>query len=220
MNMDDGELRFLAVQLSCPQGTAGIEVANKMNMLNLFMTEKALEMLAPKSGEVIAEIGPGNGALSQSLLAALGPRGRYLGIEMSETMADEARQRLSGMDCATDIICGNCLEIDLEAGSIDGVMAINVLYFVDDLAPFLARLFGWLKPGGRIVFGVRSDHVLKSYPFTQYGFNIRSIDEIRTAMTVSGFVAVGSIAYDEGEAPFGDAMLSVDSVIIIGYKPT
>jgi len=217
--MDEQELRSIASQLSCPQGESGIEVGNKMNELNRFLTNKTIENLSPKQGDYIAEIGPGNGALSEPLLKSLGDTGRYLGIELSETMAKEVNTVLSNNDCEVSIVCGDCLAVDVEAESLDGVMAINVIYFIEDLMLFLKHLAVWIKPEGKIVFGLRSEKALKAVPFTEYGFNIRSTDEIKKIMEESGFTSIESSVFDEGEVPFGDITISVDSVIIAGYKP-
>ena len=217
--MDEQELRSIASQLSCPQGESGIEVGNKMNELNRFLTNKTIESLSPKQGDYIAEIGPGNGALSEPLLKLLGDIGRYLGVELSETMAKEVKSVLSNNDCEVSIVCGDCLAVDVEAESLDGVMAINVIYFIEDLMSFLKHLAVWIKPGGKIVFGLRSEKALKAVPFTEYGFNLRSTDEIKKVMEESGFTSIESSVFDEGEVPFGDMTISVDSVIIAGYKP-
>ena len=217
--MNEQELRLIADQLSCPQGDTGVDVGNKMNELNRFLTQKTIESLSPKQGEYIAEIGPGNGALSEELLKALGVNGRYLGIELSETMAKEASAALSNNECKVSIICSDCLDINIEEESLDGILAVNVIYFIEDLLAVLKRLATWVKPGGKIVFGIRSEEALNAVPFTQYGFNIRSADSIMDLMKKAGFVSTESSVYDEGEVPFGDIMISVDSVIIAGYKP-
>ena len=53
------------------------------------MTERSIEMLAPKSCERIVEIGPGNGILSIPIVESLGKGGHYIGIEWSTDMARE-----------------------------------------------------------------------------------------------------------------------------------
>ena len=125
--MDESELKAIASQLSCPDGEGGLEIGNKMNLLNHFITRRTLEALSPKRDEVIAEIGPGNGALSESLVETLGTNGKYYGIELSEVMAKEARQRLSEGDCAVEIICSDCANANIPKASLDGLMAVNLL---------------------------------------------------------------------------------------------
>lgn len=214
--MDESQLKGIASQLSCPQGEDGLEVGNKMNLLNSFITRHTIEVLSPQQNEVIAELGPGNGALSESMIDALGNNGRYYGIEPSDVMAKEAKQRLSNRSCAVDIICGNHMDARIPENSLDGLMAVNVLYFIDDLPELFNQIKGWMKLDSRVVFGIRSDKSLSQMPFTQHGFNIRSLDEIKDSMILNGFSGVTSTYYDEGTVTFEDLELPVDSIIIKG----
>lgn len=214
--MDELELKAIASQLSCPEGDAGIEMANKMNLLNSFITARTIEALSPKIDETIVEIGPGNGALSESMLDTLGAKGRYYGVELSEYMAKEARQRFSEKDCCVDVLFSDCLQATVPEKSVDGIMAVNLLYFIENLDELFSKLQSWMKPSARVVFGVRSDKSLNSLPFVQYEFNVRSPDEIKSCMLNNGFSDVDSQYYDEGSIMFGDLSLQMDSVIIYG----
>jgi len=214
--MDEAQLKEIASQLSRPEGEGGVEMGNNMNNLNSFITARTIEALAPASGEVVAEIGPGNGALSEGMLELLGENGKYYGIELSDTMADEARQRLAGKLCDVEILCSDCLGADIPRNSLDGLMAVNLLYFIDDLESMFDHVRGWMKPGGRVVFGIRSKQSLEKLPFTQFGFNIRTPDEIKQQMRDNGFDEVDSDYYDEGVMMLGGMELPVDSVIIRG----
>jgi ubiquinone/menaquinone biosynthesis C-methylase UbiE len=216
--MDEKELRSVASQLSCPEGEFGLSVGNKMNVLNQFITNKTIEALSAKQGESIIEVGPGNGFLSIPLLDVLGKEGHYFGVEMSELMAAEASRILSDKKCTVKILNGSCSEVNVMPSSIDGVIAINVLYFIEDLITFFKQLLSWMKLGGRVAFGIRSDKALNNLPFTQYGFNVRSTDEVEMLMDQAGFVSIESSVYDEGMTPFGDIDIPVDSVIIVGKK--
>ena len=217
--MEEKELRSVASQLSCPEGELGLVVGDKMNVLNQFISNKTIEALSAKQGESIVEVGPGNGFLSIPLLDVLGKNGYYFGVEMSDLMAAEASRILSDKSCTVEILNGSCSEVYIKPSSIDGVIAINVLYFIEDLISFFKQLLSWVKPRGRVVFGVRSDRALNNLPFAQYGFNIRSTDEIEMLMEQAGFVSITSSVYDEGMTPFGDVDIPVDSVIIVGRKP-
>ncbi|MEH6359010.1 MAG: SAM-dependent methyltransferase [Pseudomonadales bacterium] len=217
--MNKATLQEIASQLSCPEGENGIAAGEKMNSSNDFITQKTIEHLAPKQGENIVEIGPGNGMLSLPILDALGAQGRYFGIDQSADMARVAKANLQQQACLdVHVVCCDFSEAEIEEGSIDGLLAVNVLYFIDDLPAFFAHIKQWLKPNGRAVFGVRSPETLNALPFTQYGFNIRTIEAMKRAMTEAGFNDVESTQYDEGMSSFEDIELPVDSVIIKGFK--
>jgi len=217
--MDEPTQKEIASQLSCPEGENGIATGEKMNSLNDFITQKTIEHLAPKQRESIVEIGPGNGMLSLPIIEAIGAQGRYLGIDQSADMARLAKANLQNQACPdVNMLCCDVSEAEIEKGSVDGLLAINVLYFIDDLPAFFTLIKKWLKRNSRVVFGVRSPQTLSAIPFTQYGFNIRSIESMEKAMTAAGFSAVESTQYDEGISSFEDIKLSVDSVIIKGIR--
>ncbi len=214
--MDEEKLKSIASQLARPSGEGAAEIGAAMNISNEFITARSIEALSPQQNETIAEIGPGNGTLSEPIFNTLGKNGKYFGIELSQDMAEEARQRLSNKASDIEIICGDCLNVDIPTNSVDGLLAVNVLYFIDDLDKFLSRVFSWIKPGGRVIFGIRSEKALKSLPFTQYGFNIRGLDLIKDRMKQIGFKGVESSYYDEGVVTLGELELPVDTIVVKG----
>lgn len=215
--MDDTQLQEIARQLSCPTGESGTTVGESMNEVNAFITARAIEALAPVAGERIAEIGPGNGALSRPVITALGQDGHYVGIELSGDMARAAKTCLKGEGQAKITIHeGDCLAAPIDEGSLDGLMAVNVLYFVEDLSGLFRGVSGWLKPGGRAVFGVRTPRSLDAMPFTRFGFRVRPGEEIEESLRASGFSRVDSSYYDEGVGKLGDMEIPLDSLIVTG----
>lgn len=213
--MDETALRSLAGQLAQPSGEAADQVAAAMNEANRAITVRAIDTLAPQAGETIAEIGPGNGALSLPIVKALGQDGRYLGIELSQEMARAAAASLGAANAArVDIHNGDCLSAPIDTASLDGLMAINLLYFIDDLPDLFGQIASWLKPAGRAVFGIRSADALKAMPFTQFGFRLREIEEIEAALRGSGFADVSSSYRDEGTTRLGELEIPVDSIVI------
>ena len=186
--MDNHKLQTLATQLACPHGEDGTAIAEKMNETNAFITERSAEALAPTAGERIVEIGPGNGRLSRPLIRALEKNGEYIALEPSVEMVEQAWNNLSGLGAApVTIFTDDSFSAPVIEHSVDGVMAVNVLYFIDDLDALFRKIATWLKPGGRAVFGVRSDQCLKAIPYTRYGFHIRSLEDIKDSLLVSGF---------------------------------
>lgn len=213
--MDKTQLRAVAVQLAHPSGEKGNEVADKMNDVNALISERAIEALAAQAGEFIIELGPGNGALSCGLVQTLGPDGRYLGIEVSRDMAPVAEKNLrDASEARIDVHAGDCHDASVREASIDGLFAVNVLYFVDDLDALLGRIRPWFRPGGRCVFGIRPAITLKSLRFHEFGYHIRPPEEIENAMRAHGFREIASTHYDDGEGRLGEITFPNGSIII------
>ena len=217
--MEQVELEALARQLACPSGEPGKALATKMNGMNALITARSIDTLKPDNGESILEIGFGNGELSKQIITSVGQQGKFTGIERSAILAQEASAHFAreGMANVT-VHAADYSEITLENGSIDGVLAVNVLYFIQDTGSFFRRIHTWLKPGGRFVIGVRSLETLEKMPFIQYGFILRPLDEVVAAMKNAGFSRVDSTYYDEGTTQFDDMELSIDALIIKGMK--
>lgn len=100
-----------------------------------------LELL-PARPDVL-ELGVGAGVESSRILAA---RGRLTGVDLSREQLRRARGRLPG----ATLIHGDVADVELAPGSFDAVVSFYVLNNLprDELAPLLARVFGWLRPGG------------------------------------------------------------------------
>lgn len=213
--MDKEQLRAVTAQLAQPSGAKGAEIAGKMNDTNALITERAIAALAPQIGEFIIELGPGNGALSRGLVQTLGPGGRYLGIEVARDMVPVAEEILRGAGNAqVDVYAGDCHDVSVEDASIDGLFAVNVLYFVDDLDALLGRIRPWFQPGGRCVFGIRPSKTLKAFKFHEFGYHIRPVAEIEGALRTHGFAEVDSTEYDDGEGRLGDITFPNGTIVI------
>lgn len=214
-------LRALAAQLACPSGTDGLAVAANMNNANALLAERAIAALAARPGQHLVEVGPGNGELSIGLVRLLAPGGRYTAIELSPDMARECDRRLGSLAAArVQVLNADCREVELAPASVDGIFGTNFVYFLDDLQAFLRRATAWLKPGGRLVLGIRSRDSMAKLPFTPYGFRLRDAAEIRAAMIAAGLEQVDDQYYDdEGEQQLGDLLLKVDAHVLSARKP-
>ena len=215
--MDEQQVRVIADQLSQPKGEMAVSIGEKMNEVNAFISEQTISALQPSTGHSIVEIGPGNGTLSKSMVSALGVKGRYTGIELSAEMAIEASRQLGhGATCPVQIHTCGYDDAPIEPGTVDGVMAVNVLYFIEDLDHLFNRIAGWLKPGGLVAFGIRSEYALKAMPFTRYGFRIRPLETLIHALSRAGFMDVSVQYHDEGEGALGELTFPIDSLILRG----
>ena len=219
--MTPEEIRHIAAQLACPSGEAGTTISENMNRLNGFITNRCLEALNPSAGQAILEIGPGNGALSEPLVDTLGSTGSYHAVERSTDMATITFDRLNAREAASiKVHCGDCDDAPIAAQSLDGIFAVNLLYFIQDLGDLFSTLQLWLRPGGKVVLGVRSAHSLRAAPFTEFGFHIRELEDIIRSLNRAGFTAITTHFHDEGSIDFAGLQMPVESLIISARTPS
>ena len=216
--MDQDAARNTAAQLARPSGEGGIAITTSMNTTNAYVTARALETLDLAAGESWLEIGPGNAGLSADAAIGLGAGGRYLGFEYNEDIAAIARDTLSGCDAAVEVRSGDFMSHAAEAAAFDALMGVNVVYFFDDIDALVTRCAEWLRPGGRLVFGIRSMRSLGALPISEHGFNLRPVDDYFIALHGAGFESVGATFHDEGTTTLGDDVIAVDSIIISAIR--
>lgn len=106
---------------------------------------------AIREGDRVLDIGSGSG--TDVLIASLlvGPRGRVIGLDMTEAMLSKARTNAAKMG-AKHVECleGNAEKIPLPDASVDVVTSNGVLNLVPDKPRAFAEIFRVLRPGGRI----------------------------------------------------------------------
>jgi trans-aconitate methyltransferase len=100
-----------------------------------------LELLAPRVGERILDVGCGDGVLTERLVAA---GAEVVGVDASQAMVDSARAR--GLDAR--VVDGEELAFDRE---FDAVFSNAALHWMRDPDTVIAGVRRALRPGGRFV---------------------------------------------------------------------
>ena len=108
--------------------------------------------LAP--GATVVDIGCGAGMDLLLAAQAVGPRGRAIGIDMTEAMAERARSgaRAIGLD-NVEVRLGDALSLPVESESVDFVISNGVLNLTPDKKEAFDEVFRILKPGGQFLYG-------------------------------------------------------------------
>lgn len=102
-------------------------------------------------GATVLDMGCGAG--TDLLLAAMqvGPAGRAIGVDMTESMAARAREGAREADLANvEVRLGDATALPLPDGSVDVLISNGVFNLVPDKARALAEMFRVIKPGGRL----------------------------------------------------------------------
>ncbi|RRB04638.1 class I SAM-dependent methyltransferase [Larkinella rosea] len=102
-----------------------------------------IDLLAPKTGESILDLGCGSGELTQQIA----DRGAaVVGLDASEPMIAKARQQFP----ALDFRLGDATHFELPE-RFDAVFSNAVLHWVTDFEAAIRQIKKHLKPGGRFV---------------------------------------------------------------------
>ena len=109
---------------------------------------RVLDLLAPRPGEKIIDIGVGPGLLAEDLARLVGDTGRVTGLDMAEPMVKMARTRLAALPQA-ECVVGEATALDFPDGTFDAAVSTQVYEYVAGMPKAMRELHRILKPGGR-----------------------------------------------------------------------
>jgi ubiquinone/menaquinone biosynthesis C-methylase UbiE len=116
--------------------------------------ERLREVLAPRPGERLLEIGVGTGYYSLDLAEWVGPEGTLELFDLQQEFLDHV-MRGAGERGLTNLVPtrGDATALPYEDASVDAVILTAVLGEIPDSAAALREIRRVLKPGGRLVVG-------------------------------------------------------------------
>jgi arsenite methyltransferase len=114
---------------------------------------RTIDRLHPRSGERLLDLGCGPGYLAVELAEAIGESGRVLAVDPSEAMLVIAREEVAARDLGgrVTVVQGTADALPVDDGALDGVVVVQVLEHVPDVAAALGEIHRALRPGGRLV---------------------------------------------------------------------
>ncbi len=114
-----------------------------------------IRALAPRAGDTVLELAAGAGDTGFDAAAIVGGQGRLLCTDVSPAMLAVARRRGAERGVANvDYSVMDAHEIELDAGSVDGVLCRFGYMLMPDPAAALAETRRVLRAGGRLALAV------------------------------------------------------------------
>ena len=112
-----------------------------------------LRMEPIAAGATVVDIGCGSGTDLLLAANAVGPRGRAIGIDMTEPMLSKARAAAAESGLANvELRPGDALDLPIESASADFVISNGVLNLAPDKRRAFSEVLRVLRPGGRFLY--------------------------------------------------------------------
>jgi len=111
----------------------------------------AVKALALRTGDTVVEIGCGTGMNFPLLQAKVGPRGRIIGVDISEAMLKRAENRVNDAGWKNvELVLSSAADYSFPDG-VDGIIATGVLTYEPDYDKVIERGAQAIARGGRWV---------------------------------------------------------------------
>ena len=111
----------------------------------------AVDTLALRSGDTVVEIGCGTGLNFSLLEQAVGATGKIIGVDISEAMLDQARNRVRAAEWRNvELVCTAASDFSFSDG-IGGILATGVLTYEPEFDKVVEHGARALAPGRRWV---------------------------------------------------------------------
>ncbi|XP_062515962.1 demethylmenaquinone methyltransferase-like [Corticium candelabrum] len=112
------------------------------------------EMLKPKRGESILDLGCGTGRLTMQLASLVGDSGRVVGVDPDSCRIAVANEQLKKMDDIPVTFQLGSIREALPLGPFDGIFSNYVFHWFEraERAEMMHQMYDSLKPGGRLTF--------------------------------------------------------------------
>jgi len=183
---------FIAEQARNAHGVLGRVIAFIMARETWAQNLRAIDALDVAPEDHVLDIGCGPGR-ALSVLAAQAIRGRVIGADPSELMAEIASDRNRALlRCGrVDMAVAGVEALPFTQMTFDKVLCVHVVYFWPDLVAALREVRRVLKPGGQFVLLFRTtadEKAIQAFPTEVYRF--RPLKEVVAGLKTAGLEVI------------------------------
>lgn len=154
--------------------------------------DKTLAFMGLRDGDVVADIGCGNGFYSLQVAERIGPHGVVFAVDVQQGMLDQlaARQSEAGIGNIYPIL-GEFEDPNLPSGKADWILLVDAYHEFSNPEAMLARMKDALAPGGRVaLLEYRAEQDPATIPFPIPRDHKMTVDEVMSEWTPAGFELV------------------------------
>lgn len=194
-----------ARQLANPEGSVGLEVAEWLNDNNRQSNAAVIRQLGVQPGNHVLEIGFGNGRAAPDVIGQ-STDVRYVGIDLSPTMFDEARRFNAALVAAgrASFHLASADHMPFPDTTFDRVFAIGVIHFWRDPILCLVETRRVMRPDALAIMQTVDPRSRPDFAHPEFGFHLRSADEWRALLHQAGFGTTDIVSIEtDGIAPDG-----------------
>jgi SAM-dependent methyltransferase len=193
-----------------PRGVLGGAALTAMALKNGRQNKAALDLLAPRLGDAVIELGCGPGMGVRAALKRVGREGFVAGIDQSATAAHYATHAAHSavLKGRAVIMRAEVADLPFRDCMFDRAFAVNTFQFWPDPARGLREVARVLAPGGRLVITQRAANLDNPTNFAGAARGMERISHATALLKAQGWRIV-----DERCTPDGSRLLAVSVLV-------
>jgi SAM-dependent methyltransferase len=122
------------------------------------LSSRTVALASPMPGDSVLDVPCGTGPSVVAAARAVVPGGNVLGVDYADQMLAIAQEKVTVAGLANvELRAGDMTDLALAPGSVDVVLCVLGLFFVEDMPGLVRSLWGLLRPGGRLAITVLGD---------------------------------------------------------------
>lgn len=157
-----------------------------MNASNVMLSEWAAEKLELQATDHVMELGFGGGAGLPSLLKRAF---RVEGVDRSPDMVRMGMARWADVIASGKLALGegDLAHLPFADANFQAALSVNTVYFWPEPERGAREMYRVLRPGGRLVLGLRAGELTKAAGLEAHGFRIWTKEELIALLRGAGF---------------------------------
>lgn len=210
-----------------PSNAVELNILTTENFIPSFGCDTQLiSIAAPRSGEVVLDLGSGPGKDILAAAQLVGKNGKVYGVDMTDQMLQLARDNAAKLEILNaEFLKGEITNLPIESDMIDLIISNCVVNLVPDKTSVFKESFRVLKAGGRFVISdmitltdlQARDQLTEDLYCACIGGATSEIEYVNQ-MREAGFSNVSHIRRSEQSHGSGDSEIRYASTIFVGYK--
>lgn len=183
-----------------PRGVIGGVALAAMALKNGGQNQAALDLLAPRLGDSVIELGCGPGTGVRAALKRVGPNGFVAGVDQSATAAHFAAHAAHGAirRGRAVIMRADVADLPFRESMFDGAFAVNTFQFWPDPARALREIARVLAPSGRLVITQRAFNPERPTTFAGAAHGYERLAQASTLLKTQGWRIVDERCVADG----------------------
>jgi uncharacterized protein (TIGR01244 family) len=175
------------------------EYAGMLLMESRVKTEqpaKTLQFMGLKDGDIVADVGCGNGFFTLRLAKEVGPHGVVFAVDVQQGMLDQLVERQKAANISNVYpILGQYEDPMLPPGKVDWILLVDTYHEFSNPKPMLARMKESLAPGGRIALIEYRGEKTSGSSFPAPRDHTMTVDQVMNEWSPAGFELVTRVEF-------------------------